>query len=71
MSREPIPRHVAAGAVPLDVRHACPECPLGHGRPGCPVCAGTGLVTTDQLGRWQQSTDARIATTYTWRTADE
>ena len=44
----------------LDVKHACPECPIpfvgGIARlpnPFCPWCWGTGLVTAQELHRWE------------------
>lgn len=57
------------GQHPLGVRapveHACPDCPspltqtapgalLRVPNPHCPHCAGTGLVTDQQLAGWQR-----------------
>lgn len=46
----------------IEVKHACPDCPTplagGIARvpdPLCRWCRGIGLVTTEDLDRWQQS----------------
>ena len=36
-----------------EVRHACPECPLGRPRPDCACCGGHGLITDQRVGEWQ------------------
>jgi hypothetical protein len=49
--------HRAMDQHPLGVRqpvkHACPECPIGQAGPFCVTCWGTGLVTEEDLFRWQ------------------
>lgn len=47
--------------VRMDIQHACPECPspLAAGltiAPSilCRWCSGSGLLTTEQLARWQR-----------------
>lgn len=48
----------------IEVRHACPDCPTPlttlwqPPRPDCRFCAGTGLVTTAELARWQRQANA-------------
>ncbi len=60
--REPIPRHVAAGAVPLGVKHLCPAAECGWPiNPHCPWCRGTGTVSGDELAAWQRAENARGA----------
>ena len=45
----------------FDVKHACPDCPTPlatlwqQPNPLCRWCHGTGLLTTQQLARWQQA----------------
>lgn len=46
-----------------EVRYACPDCPIPGAvgpngliqppRPFCRTCAGTALVTAEQLDRWE------------------
>lgn len=38
---------------PTEVRHACPECPVGYPKPLCPVCLGAGLVTDRRLRQYE------------------
>lgn len=42
------------GGVRQTVRHACPEHGIAYVPPLCPVCLGTGLVTTERLARWER-----------------
>lgn len=34
------------------IRHACPDCPLGQPRPLCPTCLGAGAIEESDLARW-------------------
>ena len=51
----------------FDVKHACPDCPTPLGalyqppNSFCGWCAGTGLVTTEALGRWQAAKNREMA----------
>lgn len=60
MIRVTDPHHVDHGSR-LETNHACPDCPtpgVGDGpTPTCRYCAGTGLVDTQQLDRWQHDVD--------------
>jgi hypothetical protein len=50
---ELVPLHPgAAGRLVGEVRHACPECPLGVPRPLCDVCNGVGSITADRLAMY-------------------
>jgi hypothetical protein len=50
-----------------DVRHMCPEnCVMPDGglqvaKLFCPVCLGTGSITTERLDRWQAEQSIRAA----------
>lgn len=67
----PVSDHLPAhpfGGGRSDVKHACPDCPspLAAGlaiAPSafCRWCLGTGLVTTEDLDRWQHDANERIA----------
>jgi hypothetical protein len=37
----------------VEVRHACPECPLGRPQAACACCGGHGLVTDKRIAEWQ------------------
>ncbi|HWB34591.1 MAG TPA: hypothetical protein VHA75_01055 [Rugosimonospora sp.] len=49
-ARGELPQHPYGERI--DAQHACPECPIGTPRADCGVCAGTGLLTGDQLARY-------------------
>ena len=53
------------GQHPLGIRqqvtHACPEHPIDAVPPLCPVCIGTGLVTTERLAAYQREQNRLIA----------
>lgn len=42
----------------LEVKHACPECPLGHPRSECGLCAGHGTVDERRLAQYAAAAGA-------------
>lgn len=48
-----LPQH-PGGVLLGEVRHACPECPLGLPDPGCAVCWGAGDIPADRLDAYQR-----------------
>jgi len=58
--REPLPQHLRGERIAVS-GHACPEHSIAYVPAFCPVCLGSGVVTTERLARWQRDQDRLIA----------
>jgi hypothetical protein len=56
--RDPLAFGAHPAGARVEVRHACPRCPLAAPRVFCPTCLGHGSVSEETLARYVRQVNA-------------